>query len=78
MADIIDQAQQLDREFNEKALAANRQRREFDAMLHKETPLVIDGTVVCLDCGDDIPAARIAANPAAVRCVDCQARKERR
>ena len=26
----------------------------------------------CLSCGDDIAAARLAADPAATLCVDCQ------
>ena len=32
----------------------------------------------CLDCGSDIPMARLDAQPAALRCVECQARFERR
>jgi RNA polymerase-binding protein DksA len=32
----------------------------------------------CADCGEDIPYARLAANPAATRCVACQERRERR
>ncbi|MEI7445568.1 MAG: TraR/DksA family transcriptional regulator [Burkholderiales bacterium] len=31
----------------------------------------------CADCGDAIPAARLAAQPFAVRCVACQERRER-
>ncbi|PIV88168.1 MAG: hypothetical protein COW48_07485 [Hydrogenophilales bacterium CG17_big_fil_post_rev_8_21_14_2_50_63_12] len=30
----------------------------------------------CEDCGGDIPAARLIANPAATRCVACQGRFE--
>ena len=26
----------------------------------------------CLSCGDDVAAARLAADPAATLCVDCQ------
>ncbi len=33
---------------------------------------------VCADCGAPIPYARLAANPAATRCVDCQGAVERR
>jgi DnaK suppressor protein len=32
---------------------------------------------VCADCGEDIPFARLAASPAAVRCTACQTRAER-
>ena len=31
----------------------------------------------CLDCGDDIARDRLAANPAAARCTECQERNER-
>ncbi len=76
MADIIDQAQQLDREFNEMALAAGRKRLNFCEP--GEEQLIVDGLHYCLDCGDEIPDARIEAKPDAVRCVDCQGKKERR
>lgn len=32
---------------------------------------------LCEDCGKRIPAARLEANPAAVRCVECQKRVDR-
>jgi len=32
---------------------------------------------VCVSCGEDIPAARLKAQPLAVRCVACQERAER-
>jgi phage/conjugal plasmid C-4 type zinc finger TraR family protein len=32
-----------------------------------------EGRRHCLDCGDEIPAARRRAVPAAVRCLRCQA-----
>ena len=46
-----------------------RQLRELDA-----AQLRIDGDDfgVCSDCGNAIPAARLVANPAAVRCIACQ------
>jgi DnaK suppressor protein len=31
----------------------------------------------CINCGDAIPAARLAAQPFAVRCIPCQERAER-
>jgi DnaK suppressor protein len=32
---------------------------------------------VCLDCGEDIPAARLHAAPEAPRCIACQEKLER-
>lgn len=32
----------------------------------------------CADCGDPIDAARLAVNPAAARCAECQQLEERR
>lgn len=32
----------------------------------------------CADCGKEIPAARLEAMPATVRCVDCQRRHDAR
>jgi RNA polymerase-binding transcription factor len=32
---------------------------------------------LCVDCEAEIPYTRLSANPAAVRCVDCQALRER-
>jgi len=31
----------------------------------------------CVDCGVEIPFARLQAQPVALRCVDCQSRAER-
>lgn len=31
----------------------------------------------CVDCGEAIPAARLQAQPFAIRCVACQERRER-
>lgn len=36
------------------------------------------GQVNCADCGEPIPPARRKANPAAIRCIDCQEIYERR
>ena len=39
----------------------------------------MDGDVrVCLRCDEPIELPRLAANPRAVRCVECQARHEKR
>ena len=31
---------------------------------------------ICMDCGADIPYARLQANPSASRCLGCQAKRE--
>ncbi len=33
---------------------------------------------ICVDCGADVPAGRLAAKPEAARCVSCQAASDRR
>ena len=33
---------------------------------------------ICEDCGEEIEEARLKAMPFAVRCIDCQTKKERR
>ncbi|NWO05553.1 MAG: TraR/DksA C4-type zinc finger protein [Alteromonadaceae bacterium] len=43
-----------------------------------ETPLVVGGQRLCLYCEDPLPEARLAANPRAVRCVECQTDHDRR
>ncbi|MGQ0509766.1 MAG: TraR/DksA family transcriptional regulator [Betaproteobacteria bacterium] len=35
------------------------------------------GFGVCADCEEDIPFARLAANPASMRCIACQTKHER-
>lgn len=36
-----------------------------------------DGTYgICVDCGNEIPEARLEARPTTVRCIDCQASLE--
>ena len=36
------------------------------------------GQADCEDCGEPIPASRLAVNPAAIRCLECQQHYERR
>jgi RNA polymerase-binding protein DksA len=48
--------------------------REIEAALQR----LRDGVYgVCVDCGEAIGAARLAAYPTAARCVACQARHEK-
>jgi len=42
-------------------------------------PRIEEGSYgTCVDCGTDIPAARLTAQPAALTCVGCQSLRERR
>lgn len=67
MADWIDEAQQLDADRREDALADLRRHR---------APLPA-ATGICRDCGDPIDPERLAALPQATRCIDCQLAAER-
>lgn len=49
--------------------------RELDAARRR---LEAGSYGLCIDCGAEIPAARLEAQPAALRCVACQARAEQR
>ena len=55
----------------EREGAELREMRAAGARLH--TP----DYGVCVDCGADIPYARLEITPAATRCVGCQSRQER-
>lgn len=70
---------ELDRAKNEEM--ADRQRAlDAQAARARETepPRLVDGVRVCIDCGEPIPAARLAARPESVRCVLCKQQKEHR
>lgn len=71
--DDIDRAKELETRQRAAALAAQKQRAQ-----ETEAPLIVDGVRYCLDCGDPIPAARLAARPESVRCIDCKEIRERR
>ncbi len=68
--DICDEANARADLFRENVLNAARQT-EF------ELPLFIGGVRCCLDCEGPIPAERLNVNPDAVRCVECQTRREK-
>ena len=69
--DEIDQAQHCDELYRQSALS-----RHF-AGCHPVPPVKRRETT-CVDCGDEIETARLEALPNAVRCCDCQNKKERR
>lgn len=51
-----------------------RELAEVEAALAR----IADGTYgTCIDCGVEIPAARLAVNPAARRCIACQEKFEK-
>ena len=66
MADFCDLASEAERQFKDAALANA-------GAVSQEVQLVDQaGRVVCIECGEPIPSARLAAMPGAVRCVECQ------
>lgn len=56
--------------------AINEQWTEGCLAQHKRRPTrqraVKPGPIECEDCGTEIPAARLAAQPDATRCIECQ------
>lgn len=62
MADLVDRAQAREAELIAQALDEHRRRAG---------PLFV-GLENCEECGARIPAARRAAVPGCLRCVDCQ------
>ena len=71
--DDLDRAHE--REEQDRAIALDAAlRRNVDT----EQPDEENGIRYCLDCGVDIPKARLISVPGAVRCVECKEMKERR
>ena len=68
--DEADYAQQNDEFFRQQALRIHFRRS-------KVVEVDVSGPRRCFDCGEEIGEARMKANPAAVRCVSCQEKKER-
>lgn len=72
--DQIDLAQRVEEELRLESLLKLR------AMHTDEEVQWVDpnrGQVLCLDCEAPIPKARLAANPKAVRCIECQREQDR-
>lgn len=65
MADECDQAQASEALHIQAALSCIACRSDQEQEVR-------DGRVVCLDCGEPIPAARLRILPTACRCVVCQ------
>lgn len=69
MADFADEAAAQTQADLERALAWRRQQAVQD---EARPPAPPDAPRHCLDCGDQIAPARLAALPHARRCVPCQ------
>jgi phage/conjugal plasmid C-4 type zinc finger TraR family protein len=70
MTDAVDDAQLATQAFTDAALSQVRR-----PAVRRAVPA---GPAWCVDCGDEIPAARLAAVPDAERCVDCQVLRDAR
>ena len=68
--DDCDMAQKAERVYLAQALARAGQATPQEGQRTRA------GRVVCLDCGEPIPAGRLAAVPGACRCVECQKEME--
>ncbi|WP_246094607.1 TraR/DksA family transcriptional regulator [Tepidimonas aquatica] len=67
----FDSERDLEQALDERETAA---LRDIDAALQR----IADGTFgLCVDCGAEIPAARLHAAPTTLRCLACQQRYER-
>ncbi len=67
MADIADMAQAREEAHRARAIEAARRGLHGGDQAMDE-----DGRIVCVDCGERIPPARLAVVPRAVRCLPCQ------
>lgn len=66
---------------SERDVEMSEADRDFDEARLIQTVLsrIDDGSYgSCSDCGEDIPAARLDAQPLALRCIGCQSRSEQR
>jgi DnaK suppressor protein len=75
MTDIVDSAGELEQRQRADAHAAHLARVRA---MQEPAPRTENGVRVCADCGDELDAQRLAAQPDAARCVPCKARAERR
>lgn len=81
--DDIDMAQANDEKFRQAALRAHfgvngiTLGEGMDGLHLQGAELEIP-VRSCCDCGDEIETARLEANPAAIRCIFCQQKRERR
>jgi len=85
--DEIDQAQQNEEIFRQNSLNRHFGRTQNNQVKSRAAgPAVTSaqgdgpgpGTHFCAECGDEIDAGRMEANPHAIRCFECQAKHERK
>ncbi|MGI1669988.1 MAG: TraR/DksA C4-type zinc finger protein [Neptuniibacter sp.] len=70
--DVIDHAKEL--ELKQRQIALDKTLKNASEPQQE----IIDGVVICIACGIDIPPARLAAKPNAARCIDCQQIEEQK
>ncbi len=57
---------------NLSAARLEHEVRALQALENARLRLDYEDFGLCVDCGTEIPAARLVANPVAIRCVTCQ------
>lgn len=67
----------MDEKYLEQADALTQSQRD-DAMAEAHRAVNGAGQEICEDCGEEIPASRRIAYPAAMRCFFCQHEYEQR
>lgn len=77
---IMDEATRLDTLASLSVDTALREKlqRELTALTQQLTRLDNDNIDECLQCGDEIPLARLLMGPTARLCIDCAERSEQR
>lgn len=74
--DMVEQGAQHQR--NEvRAAEQSRDVVELDAIAAARGRIAAGSYGACIDCGADIPVARLLVMPQAGRCAECQERRER-
>jgi phage/conjugal plasmid C-4 type zinc finger TraR family protein len=68
MTDVIDDACKTEAKFQQMALASQLARARAVANLESQT--------YCLECGEEIPQARRAAQRGCKYCIECQQARE--
>lgn len=57
--------------------SVTEQANRDEGLYQARAALKAKGCAECVECGEDIPAARRAALPSATRCIDCQEQHEK-
>lgn len=70
MTDALDKAKEREQEFREAAITAALQTSP------EPKQWIQDGRILCLECGCEIPQARLEVDPKAAYCVPCKSELE--